>query len=507
MSDLSAFTPASTRGHAHLFAHVLRALFQANRQTMGERWNHLGVELGNALAPMVYGAQTVMDAITAICARWSLITQPRWGGIKVVVQRTMATAWGFARLESYAAREDTVEDGEEPLVMLGKDSPFVGVSWHDIAVRLDINKVRRAVKASPQIFCAIAREYVEPKDRLEFVGDASYFGWLSEDVPGSSGIDLAGFVGPARAYARIVLTSPLSHGGDGGGSNIQAMRREDRVDLLTGETRPIPFVAGGAVRGVMRDLLVVDYLRQLGLTPQEIRPQLAHALLAGGAIEAGSGMGATDNEQRATVRRLCPPVDLLGGMVDGQLMQGALFVGDALLVCRETAVLVAPAMGWSVAEAQARAETLPRADACLVQRHAVRSHHHEVAGPSSQMIMHVEALAAGHTLAHSLALRTGVGTPVQRACVARMVALAAEHGKLGGKGQAGFGDVAWGGYVQDGDAVFDFAEPYMALFRDEAFVAEARAWLVTGFAEKPKPEKAAKKPAKGKKGGGDAVAA
>lgn len=503
MSDLSTFTPASTRGHAHLFAHTLRALFLANRQTMGERWNHLGVELGNALAPLVYGAPTVMDAITAICARWSLVTQPRWGGIKVVVPRALAGLWGFARLESYAVREDTADGDEEPLVVLGKDSPFVGVPWHDIAVRLDIERVRRAVKASPQIFCALAREYVEPRDRLEFAADPSYFAWLSEDAPMSSGVELEGFVGPARAYARIVLTSPLSHGGEGGGSNIQAMRREDRVDLLTGEVRPIPFVAGGAVRGVMRDLLVVDYLRQLGLTPQEIRPAVAHALLAGGAIEAGTGMGATDNEQRETVRRLCPPVDLLGGMVDGQLMQGVLLVGDALLVCRETAVLVAPAMGWSVEEARARAETLPRADACLVQRHAVRSHHHEVAGPSSQMIMHVEALAAGHTLAHSLALRTGVGTPVQRACVARMVALASEHGKLGGKGQAGFGDVAWGSYGAD----YENDAAYMALFGNTEFFVDARAWLTQGFAEKPKPEKPAKKPAKGKKGGGDAVAA
>jgi hypothetical protein len=507
MSDLSHYTHYSTRGHAYLFAHLLRALFQANRASMGDRWNHLGVELGNALAPLIYGAPTVMGAITAICARWSLITSPRWGSVKVVVPRSLATAWAFPRLEQYAAREDTDTDGEEEMVIVNSDSPFVGVSWHDVAVRLDIERVRRVVKASPQIFGALVREYVAPAERLGFVADSTLFDWVSEETAAPAGIDLSGFVPPHRAHARIVLTSPLSHGGDGGGSNIQAMRKEDRVDLLTGETRAIPFVAGGAVRGVLRDLVMVDYLRLLGLTPQEIRPQLAHALLAGGAIEAGAGMGATDNEQRATVRRLCPPIDLLGGMVDGQLMQGALLVGDALLVCRETAVLVAPAMGWSVEEARAKAETLPRADACLVQRHAVRSHHHEVPGPSQQMIMHVEALAAGHTLAHSLGLRTGQGTPVQRACVARMVGLAQEHGKLGGKGQAGFGDVAWGPYTDHGEDVFDFGEPYRALFDDQAFVAEARAWCIDGFAEKPKPEKAAKKPGKGRKGGGDAVAA
>jgi len=337
------------------------------------------------------------------------------------------------------------------------------------------------------------------------VHDTSLFDWISEESPKTRAIDLAGFFPPDRAHARILLTAPLSHGGDGGGSNIQAMRREERVDMLTGETRSIPFVAGGAVRGVMRDLVMYDYLQLLGLTSQQIRAPLAHALLAGGAIEAGSGMGAIDNEQRATVRRLCPPADLLGGMLDGQLMQGALLVGDALLVCHETALLVAPAMGWSLEEARAMAEqeALPRADSCLVQRHAVRQHHGDLPGPTQQMIMHVEGIAAGHTLAHTLALRSGRGTDMQRATVARMVKLARAHGKLGGKGQAGFGDVAWGSYGPD----FEDDSLYLALFQDEAFRAEAIAWLQQGFAEKPKPEKAAKKPAKGKKGGGDAVAA
>lgn len=505
MSDLSTFTPASTRGHAFLFAHTLRALFQWNHAAMGDRWNHLGTELGNALAPMIYGAPTVMDAFTAVCARWSLITMPRWGSIKVVVPRSLAQAWGFTRTEAWVAREDADLDGDEAPLMVTGESAFVGISWHEIAVKLDITPVRRAVKSSPQFFGALVREYITPEARLDFASDGDLFAWVSEEAPRHNAIDLAGFFAPDRAHARIVLTSPLSHGGDGGGSNIQAMRREDRVDLLTGETRSIPFVAGGAVRGVLRDLAVYDYLQLLGLTSKDIRPMLAHALLAGGAIEAGSGMDAADNVQRAAVRRLCPVADLLGGNLDGQLMQGALLVGDALLVCRETALLVAPAMGWTLEQARglAEADALPRADACLVQRHAVRQHHADIPGPTSQMIMHVECIGAGHTLAHSLALRTGLGTEMQRATVARMLRLAREHGKLGGKGQSGFGDVAWGSY----GAKYEDDRVYLALFEDEAFCAEARTWLVEGFAQKPKPEKPAKKSAKGKKGGGDAVAA
>ena len=505
MSDLSTFTPASTRGHAFLFAHTLRALFQANHAAMGDRWNHLGTELGNALAPLIYGAPTVMDAFTAVCARWSLITMPRWGSIKVVVPRSLAQAWGFTRTEAWVAREDADLDGEDEPVMVTGESPFVGISWHEIAVKLDIDRVRRAVKASPQFFGALAREYVAAAARLDFASDADLFSWISEEAPRHTAIDLSGFIAPTRSHAQIVLTSPLSHGGDGGGSNIQAMRREDRVDLLTGETRPIPFVAGGAVRGVLRDLAMYDYLQLLGLSSKDIRPMLAHALLAGGAIEAGAGMDAADNLQRATVRRLCPVADLLGGNLDGQLMQGALLVGDALLVCRETALLVAPAMGWTLEEARERAGSgaLPRADACLVQRHAVRQHHGDIPGASSQMIMHTEAVGAGHTLAHSMALRSGLGTEMQRSTLARMVKLAREHGKLGGKGQSGFGDVAWGSY----GLAYEDESAYLALFTDEAFCTEARAWLIEGFAAKPKPEKAAKKPGKGKKGGGDAVAA
>ena len=495
MSDPALFTPARTRAHAYLFAHVLRAILQCNRAALGERWSHLGTELQHALRPIINGAPSVPEAISAIASRWGLSLSTGQGTIRVLIPRAIASAWDLARLSEPM-------EGGDPTV---DTSRHATLAWHQIAVRLDHERVRIAVNASPHIFAALAREFVAFEDRFAFVDDLTYFDWIADGDATGAPIDIADFASPTRYWTRILLRSPLAHGGDAGGSNIAAMRREDRVDLLTGAVHPIPFVAGNAVRGLMRDVAVAEYLRVLGLTPQQIRPTVAHALLAGGAIAAGETMGAADNELRARLRRLCPVVDLFGGCIESQLMQGVLLVGDAVLVCRETAAMVAPAMGWTPNEAALAAPTLPRADACVVQRHATRRHHPEIEGPTTQMIMHTEAIGAGHVLAHDLAFRTGRPTEIQSAALQVTLARMAEHGVLGGKNQAGFGEVAWGDYQDTEGRTFKLSAAAARLYEDyvRSVAEEAHLWLVEGFPVVAKPAK----PAKRGKGQADAPVA
>src|SRR5687767_5209506 len=115
MSDtLESFTPARTRAHAYLFAHVLRALFQVNRVAMCDRWGHMHIELTNGLGPLICGAPSVMEAITSICARWSLVPHGKWGALRIVMPRAIAEAWAFTTEDAGATGEGDSATLDDP---------------------------------------------------------------------------------------------------------------------------------------------------------------------------------------------------------------------------------------------------------------------------------------------------------------------------------------------------------------------------------------------------------
>lgn len=425
-------TPGSIAGTAYLFGHLLRVLLHAHRVDIGDRWRHLSTEIVSILPQVAATSSSSIEFFGELCSRLGVQpTFPKSGRpVAAALHLDVVAAYGFAHGKEF-------EEGD----MHGPG--FFSVSWIDVMTRCPIEQLRALLRRGPAFFASMATQYVAIEARAAFLVDYDLFAWTETAARTFTAPDLSRAFEPLRWHVALTLLSPLSHGGDSSGSNVSSFRREDRVDAFTGEVASIPFVSGGAVRGLCRDLLMLDWLERIGLTSREVKPELAHSLLSGGSIDAGAAMGVCDNVLRDKIRAVCPPWDLFGGVIDGQFMEGQLLVGDLLPVCRETAWAVAPALGWSLEAAREKRSELPAAEALTLDRMATRRNHDDLGGRSQQMIFHVEAIGAGHQMAFNVALRAGPrASSVQRGALGHMLALLAAHGRLGAKAQAGFGQVA-----------------------------------------------------------------
>ena len=106
---------------------------------------------------------------------------------------------------------------------------------------------------------------------------------------GESGI--ATKAGECEIKIKATCLSPLAHGADAKAGNATLFRRM-QVLSTTGAVLSLPFFAGNALRGQMRDILADDLIKALGLIPRRDKPPVAlwffHALYAGGALEENS---------------------------------------------------------------------------------------------------------------------------------------------------------------------------------------------------------------------------
>jgi hypothetical protein len=93
----------------------------------------------------------------------------------------------------------------------------------------------------------------------------------------------------------------------------------------------IPYIGGNSVRGLMRRLLMYDYVQQLGIVSME--KEMYHRLFTGGTLSDSSGV--EDMVLRRGLTELCPPIALLGSAIGSQTIEGALKVTGARLRCLE----------------------------------------------------------------------------------------------------------------------------------------------------------------------------
>lgn len=428
---------------AYQFARVLRAAMQAGRPAMGSRWDRASGELSGCLPALASAAPTSAVFFASVCQRFGI--------------------------------DPASADGGRPVVVWDDGSP---VPFFSVLARLPWLQLRAVIRQSPATFAAYATTFCKREDEAALLGPEIFEPFDTEEAPAAP-FDLAGFTPPDRLSSVIVLESPLAHGADVSGSNVVGFRREARFDPLTGRSVDLPFVSGNSIRGLWRDLLAYDLCALTGVAPAELDREVGNAIFAGGAIDAGATMGAVDVGVRRAVRDLSPAWALLGGVVHNELMEGRLLVSDAVLVCRESAWLVAPALGYQ-GDARDLAASLPPADACTVIRQATRKNHADIPqrdGGSTQMIFHTEALETGCRLAHYVGLRALAGVPsVVRSALRRAIDLSAQAGCLGAKNAAGFGLVRWGAYG-GGSAVdaLPSADEYLA--HVAARRDDLRAWL------------------------------
>jgi len=336
-----------------------------------------------------------------------------------------------------------VQAGTEPTLLafierlsklLDCDSGYIGGDITAALMRAinntDANAVLEWVRQYPRIVAMV----VSLKD------DADYSGALKQiDV---EPVKEKGTALPAREpEAKIAITceSPLAHGADTKAGNAMIFRR-CQVLSTTGQVLSLPFYAGNAIRGQMRDLLADDFLSALGLTPRRDKPPCKlwffHALYAGGALEENSAQakaiakklgtsGAIKADGIHELRDMTPHLSALGYALGNRIISGRLNVCD----CRPRSVEwgsgetpVASLMEWTY----------------LTRREDHEGHsddHH------SGMIANTECLRAGTVLDGGLDIHDHA-TEIERSAIGRGLELLSDRGWLGAENRRGLGQVS-----------------------------------------------------------------
>lgn len=227
----------------------------------------------------------------------------------------------------------------------------------------------------------------------------------------------------------IKLESSLIHTSDESMGTTQGIRTMKYV--VDGEALDIPVYSGNALRGLIRRLLMRDYITRVFEKPVEcISEKLYYLLFVGGSLQ--SGEGGENLEQKRELRIKCPPLSLLGTAIGNSMIQGKMKVGICVPQCEELMGPGYPSV-WDLRE-----ETFYVRKDDLKTAYDVPAKV-EKRDNAVQMKYETQALAAGTILDTYLDLL--IPNEIEVACMGRAIELLQEFGYIGGKAQAGHGKI------------------------------------------------------------------
>lgn len=229
--------------------------------------------------------------------------------------------------------------------------------------------------------------------------------------------------------------APLTHGSDTKAGNATLFRRQP-VITDSGAVLELPFYAGNAIRGQLRDLLADHFLFAMGLKPCRVKPPVEtwffHILYGGGALEdggaAGKAMakmgsaGALKTDAMREWRQMLPLVSLLGTGMSNRVLAGRVKCGDLRPDCREWGTGTVPVDELFTVEFLTRREDL------------------ESYEDHSGMIATSECLRPGTVLRGGMDF-DACATPIERGALARGLLELKEHGFIGAQSNKGHGQV------------------------------------------------------------------
>jgi len=263
-------------------------------------------------------------------------------------------------------------------------------------------------------------DYLETVVSLE-ITDIQDDGSAIPDVPHDIGV-------------KITCLSPLAHGADIKAGNASLYRRMDVLSTTGGMLR-LPFYAGNAFRGQMRDILADDLVKSLGLLPRRDKPPLSlwffQALYAGGSLEENSAaekalrksLGANGSVRAKGVhefRDILPGLSLLGTALGNRVLCGRSRFSDFRPECRQ----------WGNGETEV--------GELFEWLYLTRREDHEEYEENHSMIANTECLKAGSILRGGIDM-DGISTELERSALGRGLQLLAETGYIGAENRRGLG--------------------------------------------------------------------
>ena len=273
----------------------------------------------------------------------------------------------------------------------------------------------------------------EPREAGEALEESQLFDAIDEPdevptpwIPQHSGE----IIEPARHASVWTLTAPLAHGADEKDGNVSRFRCEARLDTLTGKWVDVPVFAGNAVRGMMRDLLMIDAMTLVGVSSQRARTDRARAALR----------RTNQFRSRHGGRRLAPPTSLAWPVSCGRSARRRDRESDdggrlrCPMRCRSL-------RNYGTRRARDRSLSLIRAlslrafHACKTSSKCAqltRMAHREIDGDGGQMIAKTECIRAGTQFVHKSHSRANSDKRlVVRACLVRALRLLQDNGVMG----------------------------------------------------------------------------
>jgi len=259
---------------------------------------------------------------------------------------------------------------------------------------------------------------------------------IIEDVAVSQGQALF-----SKAYdipLTVTCQSPLSHGSDIKAGNATLFRRM-QILSTTGQTLSLPFYAGNALRGQIRDLLADHFLNFLGIMPKKsdglLQLWFFHALYAGGALEENAtqlkavqkklgSSGIIRGRGVYEFRNNLPLLSLLGVALGNRILSGKINVGDLRPCCREWGTgeeSVASLFEWTF----------------LTRREDNENH---LTGENKSMIANSECLKTGTRLIGGIDISQHI-TDIEKSCLGMGLNLLQKKGYIGAENRRGLGQV------------------------------------------------------------------
>lgn len=202
----------------------------------------------------------------------------------------------------------------------------------------------------------------------------------------------------------------------------------------------IPCIHGNAIRGMLRRLLLDDFLTQINYDLKS--KKVYHFLFTGGLLEAidDKDKGSINLTTKKQIRKYIPPISILGSALGNQMIQGKLKVGIGNIVCDETKHYIEETVDSSFSAYNLKSTDFgTRLDDLEIGLQISENEDVEDKEPEqhNQMKYDFEALIRGTRFTHEFILEDML--PHEKGCFMRMLELWNERPYIGGKSGTGYG--------------------------------------------------------------------
>lgn len=243
----------------------------------------------------------------------------------------------------------------------------------------------------------------------------------------------------------LLATSQIHHGGDHKTGSESLFRTQEYYVEDKDSYISIPIIHGNALRGVWRRLIMNDLAKRLNLGYKDdedaaftVDKDVYHALFSGGTFKevAEKDSGKIYIEFKQNIRKLLPPIALLGTAYGNQPISGVLQVSHLLPICSELETYLPDDIPKKY-KTRLQHSAFEYRDFMFQTRKDELREERQEGEQAVQMLIKYEVLKPGTVLYMELKLVDY--TELELSCLARILEIWNANPRIGGKSAVGLG--------------------------------------------------------------------